>query len=65
MLIFLFIHLFFCVFDRYIYLQNSRKIKKIEFKIYNKETGEDVTKILTQQNKKFRNYDNAFEELKN
>ena len=65
MLIFLFIHLFFCVFDRYIYLQNSRKIKKIEFKIYNKETGEDVTKILTQQNKKFRNYDGAFEELKN
>ena len=65
MLIFLFIHLFFCVFDRYIYLKNSRKIKKIEYKIYDKKTGLDVTKTLINQNKKLSKYDDAFEELKN
>ena len=44
MAIFAFIHVFLIVFDRFIYLKNTRKLKKIEFKIYNKRTGEDVTK---------------------
>ena len=43
MAIFLFIHIFFIVFDRIIYLKNTRKLKKIEFKIYNKLTGDDIT----------------------
>ena len=43
MAIFLFAHIFLLVFDRIIYLKNTRKLKKIEFKIYNKLTGEDVT----------------------
>ena len=38
-----FIHVFLIVFDRFIYLKNTRKLKKIEFKVYNKRTGEDVT----------------------
>ena len=38
-----FIHVFLIVFDRFIYLKNTRKLKKIEFKIYNKRTGEDIT----------------------
>ena len=38
-----FIHIFLIVFDRFIYLKNTRKLKKIEFKIYSKRTGEDVT----------------------
>ena len=43
MAIFLFIHIFLLVFDRIIYLKNTRKVKKIEFKVYNKHSGEDVT----------------------
>ena len=43
MCIFLFIHIFFIVFDRIIYLKNTRKLKKIEFKVYSKLNGEDVT----------------------
>ena len=43
MAIFLFIHIFLLVFDRIIYLKNTRKLKKIEFKIYNKLSGEDIT----------------------
>ena len=38
-----FVHVVLIVFDRFIYLKNTRKLKKIEFKIYNKRTGEDVT----------------------
>ena len=38
-----FVHVFLIVFDRFIYLKNTRKLKKIEFKIYNKRTGEDIT----------------------
>ena len=38
-----FFHVFLIVFDRFIYLKNTRKLKKIEFKIYNKRTGEDIT----------------------
>ena len=43
MCIFLFLHIFLLVFDRIIYLKNTRKLKKIEFKIYNKRSGEDIT----------------------
>ena len=43
MVIVAFIHLFLIVFDRFIYLKNSRKTKKIAFKVYNIKTGEDVT----------------------
>ena len=43
MAIFLFIHIFLLVFDRIIYLKNTRKLKKIEFKIYNKLNGDDIT----------------------
>ena len=43
MAIFLFVHVFLLVFDRIIYLKNTRKLKKIEFKIYSKVTGEDIT----------------------
>ena len=43
MCLFLYIHVFLIVFDRIIYLKNTRKLKKIEFKIYNKSNGEDVT----------------------
>ena len=38
-----FIHVFLLVFDRFIYLKNTRKLKKIDFKIYSKRTGEDIT----------------------
>ena len=38
-----FVHVFLIVFDRFIYLKNTRKLKKIEFKIYSKKTGEDLT----------------------
>ena len=43
MAIFAFLHVFLIVFDRFIYLKNTRKLKKIEFKVYNKKTGEDIT----------------------
>ena len=43
MCVFLYIHVFLIVFDRIIYLKNTRKLKKIEFKIYKKSNGEDVT----------------------
>ena len=43
MAIFAFFHVFLIVFDRFIYLKNTRKLKKIEFKVYNKKTGEDIT----------------------
>ena len=43
MAICVFIHIFLIVFDRFIYLKNTRKLKKIEFKVYSKRTGEDVT----------------------
>ena len=42
MVIFAFIHVFILVFDRFIYLKNSRKMKKTEFKIYD-ENGNNVT----------------------
>ena len=38
-----FIHIFLIVFDRFIYLKNTRKLKKIEFKVYDKHTGKDIT----------------------
>ena len=38
-----YIHVFLIVLDRFIYLKNTRKLKKIEFRIYNKRTGEDVS----------------------
>ena len=33
----------FIVFDRFLYLKNIRKLKKISFKVLDKKTGEDVT----------------------
>ena len=41
--IFAFIHVFLLVFDRFLYLKNARKLQKIDFKVYDKETGEDIT----------------------
>ena len=41
--IFAFIHVFLLVFDRFLYLKNARKLQKIAFKVYDKETGEDIT----------------------
>ena len=60
MAIFLFIHIFLLVFDRIIYLKNTRKLKKIEFKVYNRSLGEDITY-------KYRmyNYSEALNKLNN
>ena len=41
--IFAFIHVFLLVFDRFLYLKNSRKLQKISFIVYDKTTGEDIT----------------------
>ena len=65
MIIVLFIHLILCVFDRYIYLKNTRKIKKIKYKIYDKETGNDITKKIIKENPNLNNYDNAQEYINN
>ena len=43
MVIFAFIHVFLLVFDRYIYLKSARKLRKILFKVYDKNSGSDVT----------------------
>ena len=43
MVIFAFIHVFIISFDRFLYLRNKGKLKKIIFKVYNKKTGEDIT----------------------
>ena len=43
MVIFAFIHVFILVFDRFLYLKNARKLKKISFKVFDKKTGEDIT----------------------
>ena len=43
MVIFAFIQVFIIVFDRFLYLKNIRKLKKISFKVLDKKTGEDVT----------------------
>ena len=51
LVIFAFIHVFILVFDRFIYLKNSRKIKKIEYKIYD-ENGKNVTNNFNKFNNK-------------
>ena len=43
MVIFAFIHVFILVIDRYLYLKNARKLKKIKFKVFDKKSGKDVT----------------------
>ena len=43
MVIFAFIHVFILTCDRFLYLRNTGKLKKIAYKVYNKNTGEDVT----------------------
>ena len=43
MVIFAFIHIIILVFDRFLYLKSARKLKKISFKVFNKNSGEDVT----------------------
>ena len=54
MVIFAFIHVFILVFDRFLYLKNARKLKRISYKIFDKNTGEDITS-------KFQKY--KFEEV--
>ena len=49
MVLFAFVHLLLLVFDRFIFLKNSRKVKKIAYKIYSKQTGEDVTTEFSNQ----------------
>ena len=49
MVIFAFIHVFILTFDRFLYLRNTEKLKTIAFKVYNTNTGEDITY-------KFKNY---------
>ena len=63
MIIFLLIHLIQCVIDRYIYLKNSRKIKHIQYKIYSKQTGKDVTKELYGK-EGYENYENSEKTIK-
>ena len=41
--IFAFIHVFLIVFDRFLYLKNARKLQKISFLVYDKNTGQDIT----------------------
>ena len=43
MVIFALIHVFLLTFDRFLYLRNTGKLKKIAYKVYNKNTGEDIT----------------------
>ena len=43
MVIFAFIHVFILTFDRFLYHINTGKLKKIAFKVYNTDTGEDIT----------------------
>ena len=59
MVLFAFIHLLLLVFDRFIFLKNSRKVKKIAYKIYSKQTGEDVTTEFSNQYNITNNYEKA------
>ena len=43
MVIFAFIHVFILTFDRFLYLTNTGKLKRIAFKVFNTKTGEDIT----------------------
>ena len=43
MVIFAFIHVFIITFDRFLYLGNSGKLKRIAFKVFNTKEGEDIT----------------------
>ena len=66
MIFFLLIHLFICGIDRYIYMKNSRRVKKIKYKIYNKKTGFDETNnIYNEINmKSYENIKNYIKENK-
>ena len=43
MVIFAFIHVFILTFDRFLYLRNTGKLKSIAYKVFNTQTGEDIT----------------------
>ena len=43
MVIFAFIHIFLLTFDRFLYLRNSGKLKKVAFKVFNTRLGKDIT----------------------
>ena len=60
MVIFAFIHVFILVIDRFIYLKNARKLKKISFKVFNKKNGTDITKKFENQK-----YDDVVEYIEN
>ena len=65
MIIVLFLHLILCVIDRYVYLKNTRKIKSIKFKIYDKKNGEDITEKIKKENKNLdKNYEKIQEYIK-
>ena len=59
MVMFAFVHLLLIVFDRFIFLKNSRKVKKIAYKIYSKKTGEDVTNAFSEEFNIKNNYTQA------
>ena len=44
MVIFAFIHVFIIVFDRFLYLKSARRLKTIKFKVFDKNSGRDITR---------------------
>ena len=60
--IFAFIHVFLLVFDRFLYLKNARRLKKISFKVYDKTTGEDIT--IKYKNFKYEEISNKIDKEK-
>jgi hypothetical protein len=44
MVTFAFLHVFILVFDRFLYLKSARRLKKISFKVFDKNRGKDITK---------------------
>ena len=43
MVIFAFVHVFILTFDRFLYLRNTGKLKSIAYKVFNTQTGDDIT----------------------
>ena len=60
MVIFALFHLVLIVFDRFIYLKNSRKLKKLAFKVYDVHSGEDITNEFEKDS-----YESANNKIKN
>ena len=60
--IFSFIHVFLLVLDRFLYLKNARKLQKITFKVYDKESGEDIT--IKYKNYRYKEVMNKIEKEK-